>query len=444
MGDLSTRIKAKYPQYQGVPDDQLEQMIVKKYPQYQSMVQPKQNIVDKAVNSNFIPSTMATLGSIGGGMFGSMFGGYGSLPGSAVGAGLGQASGMGLQKSAQNLTDPSIGVNKKLSTITKAIPLTATAGIPGAISSLSLQGLSQLDPKDVARKSAITGGTDLAFGTAGSLAGKIIKPVGKKFFEWALSKPANIAKREFGEKVSAKLAGESYEDITEKMINDGFRGSPVKWAAKAKEGQRKAWEQVEKIVNNASKQKEGLIEYGGKTAKRVKLTVDDFLEPLAKQLRETPPGFIQKAGPAYQEVIDELRKLYKEGLDLKDIVELNKRINSQIFTAADNPTTSQAAKTQAYQALNDVIKPYIKDNYPKLSDALSEYGFYTQVGKIAEKTGTKAPTKISNILQLVNLPFKIAQNPVSATNIGSALYKGGQYLPKVTAPLGAYLGSQSE
>lgn len=436
MGDLSTRIKAKYPQYQGVPDDQLEQMIVKKYPQYQSMVQPKQNIVDKAVNSNFIPGLTSTIGSIAG-----MPGG---LLGSAAGAGAGQAVGMGLQNSAQRLTDPNVSTRDKLLMAAKAAPGFISGGIPGAVGNLSGQGMAQLDPKDVALRSAKTGATDLAFGAAGSLAGKIIKPVGKKFFEWALSKPANIAKREFGEKVSAKLAGESSEDITEKMINDGFRGSPVKWAAKAKEGQRKAWEQVEKIVNNASKQKEGLIEYGGKTAKRVKLTVDDFLEPLAKQLRETPPGFIQKAGPAYQEVVDELRKLYKEGLDLKDIVELNKRINSQIFTAADNPTTSQAAKTQAYQALNDVIKPYIKDNYPKLSDALSEYGFYTQVGKIAEKTGTKAPTKISNILQLVNLPFKIAQNPVSATNIGSALYKGGQYLPKVTAPLGAYLGSQSE
>lgn len=436
MGELSTRIKAKYPQYQGVPDDQLEQMIVKKYPQYQSMVQPKQNIVDKAVNSNFIPGLTSTIGSIAG-----MPGG---LLGSAGGAGAGQAVGMGLQNSAQRLTDPNVSTRDKILMAAKAAPGFISGGIPGAIGSLSGQGAAQLDPRELASKSGKVAATDLAFGAAGSLAGKVAKPVGKKFFEWALSKPANIAKREFGEKVSAKLAGESSEDITEKMINDGFRGSPVKWAAKAKEGQRKAWEQVEKIVNNASKQKEGLIEYGGKTAKRVKLTVDDFLEPLAKQLRETPPGFIQKAGPAYQEVVDELRKLYKEGLDLKDIVELNKRINSQIFTAADNPTTSQAAKTQAYQALNDVIKPYIKDNYPKLSDALSEYGFYTQVGKIAEKTGTKAPTKISNILQLVNLPFKIAQNPVSATNIGSALYKGGQYLPKVTAPLGAYLGSQSE
>jgi hypothetical protein len=436
MGDLSTRIKAKYPQYRNVPDDQLEQMIVKKYPQYQSMVQPKQNIVDKAVNSNFIPSTMATLGSIAG-----MPGG---LPGSAAGAGAGQAVGMGLQNSAQRLTDPNVATRDKLLMAAKAIPGFMSGGIPGAVGNLSGQGMAQLDPKDVAKKSAVTGGTDLAFGAAGSLVGKVAKPVGKKFFEWALSKPANIAKREFGEKVSAKLAGESKDDIVDRMINDGFRGSPVKWAAKAKEGQKKAWSKVDEIINKATKQKQGLVEYGTKTAKRVELTVDDFLEPMAKQLRETPPGFIQKAGPAYQEVVDELRKLYKGGLDLKDIVELNKRINSQIFTAADNPTTSQAAKTQAYQALNDVIKPYIKDNYPKLSDALNDYGFYTQVGKIAEKTGTKAPTKISNILQLVNLPFKLLQNPVSATNIGSALYRGGQALPKVTAPLGAYLGSQSE
>lgn len=436
MGDLSTRIKAKYPQYQGVPDDQLEQMIVKKYPQYQSMVQPKQNIVDKAVNSNFIPGLTSTIGSIAG-----MPGG---LLGSAAGAGAGQAVGMGLQNSAQRLTDPNVSTRDKLLMAAKAAPGFISGGIPGAVGNLSGQGMAQLDPKDVALRSAKTGATDLAFGAAGKMFGAVAKPLGKKLFRWGYSIPkASVGKKDYKGAVDAVINKTEYKDIVEKMIDRGFRGKPEQIGAKAKQGLKTTWNQVEEILKKHGDNDPGLVSQGTNIPKKVMLTIDDFKEPLRESMRGhfgSQKTMVKK----YLDVLDDLVRDHGREFNLRDLVEINKNANKKMWgNAAGTKSTSQGAVNIAHETIQKVVKDAIYD-VPKLKGLLDEYGILSDIGKIAEKAYTKEPTKISNILQLVNLPFKIAQNPVSATNIGSALYKGGQYLPKVTAPLGAYLGSQSE
>lgn len=439
MGDLSTRIKAKYPQYQGVPDDQLEQMIVKKYPQYQSMVQPKQNIVDKAVNSNFIPGLTSTIGSIAG-----MPGG---LLGSAAGAGAGQAVGMGLQNSAQRLTDPNVSTRDKLLMAAKAAPGFISGGIPGAIGSLSGQGAAQLDPREVASKSAGVAATDLLFGSAGGLLGKI----GKKVFSWGLNIPTVVVDRQTKERVARKIAEKAGktgfgEDVVEGMLKRGIRGSADSWMVSAKEGAEESWKKVMSIANKASKQADGIVEYGVKTpGKKVIMDMDELREPFIKKLYDIPEGFIEDAGSGFQKVWDEMMKKRGKGLSLMDLVEINKNANDKLFTAAGNKTTSDAAKVRAYEAIDEVIKPYLKKNYPEISKALEEYGFNKQIEAIGLFTNRTRSRPPSNILQTVNAPFKALRNPGATTWTGAALNNASKLLPKqITAPLGAYLGSQSE
>lgn len=64
MGELSTRIKQKYPQYANIPDDQLEQKIVAKYPQYAKLQTPQQGNWLTGNAQDFGGKALNTIGNI--------------------------------------------------------------------------------------------------------------------------------------------------------------------------------------------------------------------------------------------------------------------------------------------------------------------------------------------------------------------------------------------
>lgn len=66
MSELTNRVKAKYPQYQNIPDNELESRVLAKYPQYKSLATPTDTASYVAGTAkNIIPSAIKTAKEIG-------------------------------------------------------------------------------------------------------------------------------------------------------------------------------------------------------------------------------------------------------------------------------------------------------------------------------------------------------------------------------------------
>ena len=131
MGDFASKVREKYPEYRGVPDDTLVSHIVAKYPQYGnqikgyaqkrsgdhqgaivlpagSVAQPQRTAADKT--ADFITRNAPTIGGAVGGVAGAVLGG--GLPGGVAGAAAGGALGSAVKQKAQTDKITASGVGK--------------------------------------------------------------------------------------------------------------------------------------------------------------------------------------------------------------------------------------------------------------------------------------------------------------------------------------------
>lgn len=431
LSQLSQQQKIQWLKSQGVSDEAIQARLGGQQPSPTARPEISRKyddaggvrgLLEKLALSGLIPTTTATVGSVLGGLAGGTAAGIptlglgatgGAIAGAGMGGGAGYAGGRSIQENMQDL----LGVQDESPGRQVASAGMGTAG------------------------STAAGAAGEGIGMAGA---GLLSKLGTKLFGFGLSKPTNVATREFTERAIREATGEAGEDIAPRMIREGITGSPENWLNIANKGKQEAYNRALDIAEAASKAEPGLVTQGTQTAgKQTVLNVNEaFGEALAKGLAETPPGFIQDAGPAYQQVYEEIIRKYGNDLSVEDLIELNKLINSKLYTAADNPSTSQAAKSEAYRALDSVIKPYLRDNYPEVADALADYGFYSQVESIAKYTGRKQPTPPSNILQTLNLPFKVLKNPQFTTKVGSSM--ANPALSGYLGAAGAGLGSSSQ
>ena len=99
LAQFGQMIKAKYPDYASVPDEEIGQRMLQKYPEYADRVAPVQqpagpSLLDRALS--YLPSAKTAL-EVGGGVVGSLAGPEGIPLGVATGAAvhqLGQRAGV--------------------------------------------------------------------------------------------------------------------------------------------------------------------------------------------------------------------------------------------------------------------------------------------------------------------------------------------------------------
>lgn len=389
---MSMQQKIQWLKSQGVSDQAIQSRMSGASRTQVSL--PQQQTFGESVDefTGKIPTTMSTIAGFLPGSFGIAGSGAASLGGSTI------------QNALQDLfRTPESKARKQF------------------IKNKDLPGLLE-EPKEEISKAIST----MIGQAAGQLVGKGMSSAGKKIFGWGLKKPAAVAEKEF-----VKSAGEKGFDLNEEMIKKNLKGTTQTIYNKAKQGMDEAWKAIKTIAGKS-----------GDSG----LTVDELANQSIQGSKEIlkQPGYYEAAKSGWTEVFKDLKKTYgNKLLTWDDIAELNKVINSKTYTAAGRETTSDAAKSVVYKSIDDFIKPYIKENLPELSDALGEYGLYASAKNIAENTGTKALTTggpVQNILQAVNIPFKLLKNVPLTTNLGSSLYKGGQ--TGIPGGLGAYIGNQ--
>lgn len=111
---LGQKVKAKYPQYQNVPDEELGRKVVEKYPVYKNQISdvPSKSLGQKVLGSSLIPAA----GGLAGGLVGGLLGPVTGVAGAAAGAGAAESGRQALQ-SLLNQEAPSAGkVGKEAAT----------------------------------------------------------------------------------------------------------------------------------------------------------------------------------------------------------------------------------------------------------------------------------------------------------------------------------------
>lgn len=418
LSNLSQQQKIQWLKSQGVSDEAINQRLGNTNTSTQKQEPEKQGLLETAVRNEWLPKALSSAGAFTGGLLGAgsgaLTGGTTSIPGAVLGAGFGGSAGYAGGRAINEIVQDLLGYQDEtpFQQVTSAAKGTATTGATSAAGELVGQGL-----------------------------GALLSKVGSKIFNFGLRKPSNVATKEFLESAGNRAAGKGGYQLSEEMIQRGVAGKPEDWFNIAKAGKNKSYQTALNLASDYSKAPEELVQYGVQTAgKNTVMNVEEELfKPLMEQLYETPPGFIEDAVPAYKKVYNEIIKRYGKDLSVEDLVHLNKQINSKLWTAASNPSTSQTATSEAYRALDSVIKPYLQQNYPDIAEQLSEYGLYSSIEQISKYTGKVNTSPTVNPLMLIN---KFLKNPQATTYGGSALYNSNpQYL---TTPLGAYLGSDSK
>lgn len=376
-------------------------------PQQQS--NPLQDIAKWASESSVIPAIGSGLGAFTGGVAGSVVPGAGNIVGAGTGAALGTAG----AKILQNVLKDFLGTQNK-------------------------SNMEQIG--DVSKESLIQGavgaGSEFAAPYLAKIASPITKPVGKWLFKSGINEPASVVEKE----LLTKTSGKPEFNYVEKMIQDGYKGGGVSITQQAKSNAKSVWDSLTSLAKQAD----------ANGSSKVFDLKKDIVEPFANVVKDMSPDDAPIYGKAFQKLVDNATKKYGSNkLTLEELINFNKSLNKTLISKAGTQSTSQAASAQAKATMKEAILNFLQDNNPEMSALLKEYGLTKDIQKIGSATYrsqqnlSKPP---SNILQLVNLPFKALRNPELTTRLGKGVYNSpkaiNRYLPWLTTSGSELLNGQ--
>lgn len=269
---------------------------------------------------------------------------------------------------------------------------------------------------DAMKRGAISGASDIggsiALKGAATLAGPVIRPVGRFLYQTGLKIPKGLAKK-------ALDKGDDIGATVETMMNEGLRGKPQKWMQAGKEGAQKIWSMISKSAGeNANAVPVSELE----NAYLDSITSGGNLNASVR------PEDIDKMLSKAEEVFKAIKREGGDIISYKDFIDLNKSANATLYTGAGSKSTSQAIKNQVWDDLDNIVKDYISGGNQEVKDLLRQYGIYKNIEEIGKDAaaGTAAKKLPSSIQRLFD---QTLGNPNFATIAGYKMAKFNGNLP---------------
>ena len=328
---LGAKVKAKYPQYKDINDDELGKRIADKYPEYKAQLteQPQQNLLSQAADF-LIPQTKKFGGQLA------------SIP--------------GLYKEA--MTDPksasekAIQLNKEvqstknkagLELLSYAMPFGNTAKARAGYGALS-GGMISASKDDANPLSVATGtlaGSVLApvTGAVADVGGKVVAKVGEKVK--AVGEELVLKGLKVNKSQLAKFREKTGQDLTKWLTKNKITGNFVEEAASR--------------IDDLQNRFDDLAVRSGKKVEIGKLQ-EKFTKLISEMDESIVPTMKAKAQDL-QEVFDNLGKKYGNTIDVGDITKERKSIDKLLKDAQFSlPPEQQSYLKAARDALQQTVQ----------------------------------------------------------------------------------------
>lgn len=448
QGTLAQKIKAKYPQYNDIPDNELTQKILQKYPQYQDMVSSKvSNNLSSIPQDQQISQTDQTTKNQSEGFLPSLFRGITAPVVTMLarpvqlGARLLGASNEDINKvSAQvpfygeggALNVPETGsdllkdVGRAGETISLGLPVNT---LRGAIGAGALMGAGSGLENNPSVSGVIGGG--LSGAALGGVGGTL-----SKAFEWL---PKSLT--------STAFKGMNPEEMAQAFANKTI-GSKANLLSQSEKSISSLGSQLGAILKNPS--------YSGKIFNAQDVLSNAAENPQIRQkLLDTGLYFdeiAQKIKSIAPEAAGLVDKFFNEGLSLPDLQRLNSTLGGNVFKRFLDEPTIRAGKDLGsiiYHATSDLIKNTAPETIPIFDELSKEYGIRTALGKMARKSSNSLITWKDLMPFMAGSAFggpftgiasalgaRVAENP--AVQFGAAKTISG--LGKVVTPISSRSG----
>lgn len=411
MSELAARIKSKYPQYQNVPDDELEQKIVAKYPQYASMAQAtnqeNSGLLDGAIRQGIKSATDPMLKNFG------------------------------LDSQSREMQEM-YGRGRE-AILESDMPVVGK----GARSSLSQEGPILTIPDN-----PIIGRQDLKFSPQ-----NIVKQIQGLGIDVATGLPADVAasKGPMVARSISKPISEGAENIAGRLINSlikpgkkafRFERNPGESVAKHV-GPKMSLGGLEEGIGEATNRLSGEVKsIASKSKNKVDITpVFEHIRNVVKELRDSFPDLYENQIKAHQDFASGLERLAREGGEIgkdgrmyvspQDAIDIRRQVSKLPSWDMNDPKLGSLTKTS--RESTGILNKEITKAVPELKEKFKDWSGLIEAERATQgrEAGSQSQAIGFNPIEMITAAA-LGGGDIPRTIIAGAGLKAVRSTPVVT------------